>query len=58
MAGSRWAIDYNGLHKNYNYDSLNYIIDILNGFYSKYIEIYENMGLTGSLEAKKRQMLR
>lgn len=58
MARSRWAITYSELYRNYNYDSLNYVIDILNGFYLKYREVSENASLTGPLEEKKRQMLR
>ena len=43
---------------NYNYDSLNYLIDIMNGFYSAYKRESEKMHLTGQLEEKKRQMIR
>ncbi|HEY6885461.1 MAG TPA: hypothetical protein VI278_15615, partial [Nitrososphaeraceae archaeon] len=38
--------------------SLNYVIDILHGFYSKYKERSDEMGLAGPFEEKKRQMLR
>jgi hypothetical protein len=58
MTRSRWAISYSELYRNYNYDSLNYIIDVLYGFYSRYKEISGNIGLTGPLEEKKKQMLR
>ena len=58
MAKVRWAILYNELHRNYNYDSLNYVIDILYGYYSKYKERSDEIGLAGPFEEKKRQMLR
>jgi integrase len=58
MTRSRWAISYSELYRNYNYDSLNYVIDILDGFYSRYKEISENMGSTDPLRDKKNQMLR
>jgi hypothetical protein len=58
MTRSRWAISYSELYRNYNHDSLNYVIDVLNGFYSSYKEISGKIGLTGPLEEKKIQMLR
>jgi hypothetical protein len=58
MTRSRWAISYSELYRNYNYDSLNYVIDILDGFYARYKEISENMGSTDPLRDKKNQMLR
>jgi hypothetical protein len=58
MAKRRWAIRYSELYENYNYDSLNYVIDILHEYYSIYKEKSDRMGLAGPLEEKKRQMLR
>lgn len=58
MRKSRWAISYKDIYDNYNYDSLNYLIDIMNGFYSAYMRESKKMHLTGQLEEKKIQMIR
>jgi hypothetical protein len=36
MAKSRWTLSYKEIYNHYNYDSLNYIIDIIHGLYSNY----------------------
>jgi hypothetical protein len=58
MARSRWAISYSELYRNYNYDSLNYLIDVLEGFYSRYKELSERIVPADPLKEKKSQMLR
>ena len=58
MRKSRWAISYKDIYDNYNYDSLNYLIDIMNGFYSAVHRKSKKMHLTGQLEEKKIQMIR
>jgi hypothetical protein len=58
MVKSRWAISYKDIYNNYNYDSLNYLIDIIHGFYSAYKRESEKVGLAGEFEEKKIQMIR
>ena len=58
MAKSRWAISFKDIYHGYNYDSLNYLIDIIHGFYSSYMTVSKKMGLAGEFEEKKRQMIR
>jgi hypothetical protein len=56
MTGSRWALFYSELYKNYNYDSLNYVINVLNELYHN--QISGNMSSPDPLKEKKSQMLR
>jgi hypothetical protein len=58
MGKSRWTLSYKEIYNHYNYDSLNYIIDIIYGFYSKYREECKLKGITGGIEEKKIQMIR
>ena len=58
MAKSRWAISFKDIYHAYNYDSLNYLIDVIHGFYSSYITELGKAGLTGELEEKKKRMIR
>ena len=58
MAKSRWAISFKDIYHAYNYDSLNYLIDVIHGLYSSYITELGKAGLTGELEEKKKQMIR
>jgi hypothetical protein len=58
MAKRRWAISFGDIYHGYNYDSLNYLIDIMHRFYSSYITELGKAGITGELEDKKKQMIR
>jgi len=58
MTRSHWALSYSELYRNYNYDSLNYVVDVLDGFYLRYSEMSQSTGSNDPLEEKKKQMLR
>ena len=58
MGKSRWATSYKEIYDHYSYDSLDYIIDMISGFYFSQKELSQNVTIVGAAEQRKQQMLR